>query len=112
MAKGEIFMEIWSKIKSNIGENGKEIKTFSITNRKPKYFLVKVVNDSLIVSRSFKNEESCNINTSRTITYKQFEEIYKFYDLYIRGEKGIREKMRNLNNNTTYIISIIKNMEK
>lgn len=112
MIKGEIFIEIWSKIKSNIGEKGKEIKTFSITNRKPKYFFVKVVNDSLIVSRSFKNEESCNINTPRTITYKQFEEIHKLYDLYIKREKGIREKMRNLNNNTTYIISIIKNMEK
>lgn len=83
MVKGNDFMEIWSKIKSNIGENGKEIKTFSITNRKPKYFFAKVVNDSSIVSRSFKNEESCNINTTRTITYKQFEEIHKLYDIYI-----------------------------
>ncbi|HAT4301219.1 TPA: hypothetical protein I9089_001276 [Clostridium perfringens] len=55
-------MEIWNKVKSNIGKEGKEIKTFTITNRKRKYFFDKVMNDSLIISRSLGNKESCNIN--------------------------------------------------
>ena len=62
MVKGDDFMEIWNKVKSNIGEEGKEIKTFTITNRKRKYFFDKVMNDSLIISRSLGNKESCNIN--------------------------------------------------
>ncbi|XZJ15324.1 hypothetical protein ACSXCH_09975 [Clostridium perfringens] len=102
-------MEIWNKVKSNIGKEGKEIKTFTITNRKRKYFFAKVVNDSLIISRSLENEESCSINIPRTITYKQFKEVY---DLYIKKEKCIRERMTKLNNNTTYIISIIKSVEE
>ncbi|MDM0932356.1 hypothetical protein QTI80_11450 [Clostridium perfringens] len=112
MVKGDDFMEIWNKVKSNIGEEGKEIKTFTITNRKRKYFFAKVVNDSLIISRSLGNEESCSINIPRTITYKQFKEVYDLYDLYIKKEKGIRERMTKLNNNTTYIISIIKSVEE
>ncbi|MDM0463280.1 hypothetical protein QTG96_07905 [Clostridium perfringens] len=102
-------MEIWNKVKSNIGEEGKEIKSFTITNRKRKNFFAKVVNDSLRISRSLENEESCSINIPRTITYKQFKEVY---DLYIKKEKGIRERMTKLNNNTTYIISIIKSVEE
>ncbi|MGV1059883.1 hypothetical protein ACQR24_03405 [Clostridium perfringens] len=66
-------MEIWNKVKSNIGEEGKEIKTFTINNRKRKYFFAKVVNDCLIISRSLENEESCSINSPRKITYKQFK---------------------------------------
>lgn len=112
MVKGDDFMKIWNKVKINIGEEGKEIKTFTINNRKRKYFFAKVVNDSLIISRSLGNEESCNINTRRTITYKQFKEVYDLYDLYIKKEKGIRERMTKLNNNTTYIISIIKSVEE
>ena len=36
MVKDDIFMEIWNKVKSNIGEMGKEIKVFTITNRSRK----------------------------------------------------------------------------
>ena len=39
--------------------------------------------------------------------YKQFEDIYDLYDRYINKEKGIRAKMRDLSNNSSYIISII-----
>ncbi|EGT3616104.1 hypothetical protein FHH43_07645 [Clostridium perfringens] len=46
----------------------------------------------MVVNRSIKNEESCNINIPRTTTYKQFKEIYDFYNLHISRENGIREK--------------------
>ena len=38
MVKGHDFMEIWNKVKSNIGEEGKEIKTLERENT----FLIKL----------------------------------------------------------------------
>lgn len=97
----------WSEILNYIDITGKEIGTFTIINRTKSYFLVRVDGDNLVVSNSKILKPSCMINVNRIINYKQFKEIYNLFDSYINKEKGIREKMCKLNNNSTYIISII-----
>lgn len=97
----------WLKILNYIGVNGKEIGIFTIVNRVKSYFTVKVDGENLVVSNANTLKPSCKINMNRSITYKQFEDIYDLYDRYINKENGIREKMRDLSNNSSYIISII-----
>ena len=70
----------WVKILNCIGVNGKEIGTFMIINRAKSYFLVKVDGENLVVSNSNTLKPSCKINVDRSITYKQFEDIYSLYD--------------------------------
>lgn len=97
----------WSKILNYIGVNGKEIGTFTIINREKRYFAVKVDGENLVVSNAKALKPSCKINVDRSVTYKQFQDIYDLYDRYVNKEKGIREKIRGLSNNSSYIISII-----
>ncbi|WP_300379454.1 hypothetical protein [Clostridium sp.] len=97
--------EVWLKNLNYF--QSKEIGTFTINNSTKRYFKVDVVNEHLIISKSESLKPTCNINVKRTITYKQFEEIYNLYERYKNREKGIRKQMRDLNNNATYIISII-----
>lgn len=101
------YKEDWLKILNYIDVNGKEIGTFTIVNRVKSYFTVKVDSEKLVVSNANTLKPSCKINMNRSITYKQFEDSYYLYDRYINKEEGIREKMRYLSNNSSYIISII-----
>lgn len=106
-----IYDKQWSLIKDRIGTSDKDIPTFTITKRKTTYFSAKVNIDYLEVDKALEMEPTCNINSVRKITYSQFEEIYGLYSRYVKKENGIREQMRKLNNNSTYIIGLINYLE-
>lgn len=74
---------IWDKLFDNINSNGLEVKVFTIRGVKERYFKVYVKDDYLLVDRSIDNENTCNINTTRRIIYKQFEEVHAYYDRYV-----------------------------
>lgn len=101
------YNEEWQKTLRYVGSNGKEINTFAIRNIAKKYFMVKICNRSLKVSKAKILEPSCKINKERTISYNQFEEIYDLYNRYINKEKGVRAQMSKHCENSTYILSII-----
>jgi predicted peptidase len=104
--------ELWRFLVNKASENQFEIHTIPQNNNKPKWFLVSTEDDSLIIHNSLLNQPSVELKKSRKINFKDFETVYRYYERWKNGEKGIRFEVSRLSRNTAYIFSLIDNAIK
>ena len=96
----------WDKIFESLN-NGMDVQTWSISRGNGCYFHVITSGNKLIIKKSKEKTPSCNITHDRPIDFEQFEFVANYYDSYTNRVRGIREKIRDGCQNSSYIISIM-----
>ena len=97
----------WNKIFQSFKNNGTNVQTWSLSRGNGCYFHVDISGNKLIIKISNEKTPSCKITNDRTVDFQQFEFVANYYNSYIKGIKGIREKIRDGCQNSSYIISLI-----
>lgn len=100
--------QAWNLVLKALGGTGMEIQAVSRRDGYGCFFHARSKQNSIQVEPSAENTPSCNISTTRTITFEAFERVAKNYNPYARGVKGVRETIRDTCGwNSSYILSII-----
>lgn len=93
--------ECWVGLMNELGQNGRELKTWSLLRPRELPFKARAKGNVIVV-------EGPRISPPRIITIKEFECTYKLYNGYIDGVTGIRQKIRDkCGFNSSYIITLI-----
>ena len=102
---------VWDKIMISLENNPTEISTITQNDREPLWFKAFVKNSHIIIENAEIHRPSTNLTNRRRITKKDFLLIYPYYRRWINGEIGIRNEVRDLSVNTSYIFALIVKYE-
>lgn len=101
-------LKAWNTILQSLKNAGDiDLRLWSRRDGYGNWFKVSSSGSHLLIQTSEKQTPSCDINQVRAIDFPQFEFVAKHYNSYIKGEKRVREKMRDGCQNSSYIISLI-----
>ena len=92
--------ECWDKLQAELKGKTIELETWAIPPREGSFY-ARGVSDRVFI-------EGKSIKGIRTITFPEFEKLAKFYNDYVDGVSGVKQKMRGeLGYNTPYILTLI-----
>ena len=84
-----------------------ELHTIPTNKRTPRWFKVQTVKNNLIITPSEINRPSVELSSARTITFRDFDLVYGYFDKWSQGQVGIRHEVSRLSRNTAYIFALI-----
>ncbi len=92
--------EYWDKLQAELKGKTLELETWAIPPRSGSFYARSVSDRVFIEGKSIKG--------IRTIAYPEFEKLAKYYNDYIDGVAGVKQKMRDeLGYNTPYILTLL-----
>ena len=95
--------EYWDKLQAELKGKNLELETWAIPPRSGSFY-ARAVSDRVFI-------EGKSIKGIRTITFSEFEKLAKYYNDYIDGIVGVKQKMRDeLGYNTPYILTLLNHI--
>ncbi len=92
--------EYWEKLQSELKGKTLELETWAIPPRKGSFY-ARGVSDRVFI-------EGKSIKGIRTITFAEFEKLAKYYNDYVDGVAGVKQKLRDeLGYNTPYVLTLL-----
>lgn len=83
--KGEA---LWNKVLTELSSEGEELQT-----RTGLWFRALVKGSNLFIDRAIEHAPSSNLSMARNITKNDFLFVYSYYDRWVKGEKGVRQRL-------------------
>lgn len=102
-------LETWNRIIERAQSQSFEIHTVPQNKRAPLWFRVSTDGNTLIISQAKDNVPSSTLKMPRTITLKEFERIYPYYHLRLKGASVSHEVMSK-SVNSVYIYGLIEDV--
>mgnify|MGYP000035348039 CR=1 FL=1 len=99
-------LEIWNRIIERASSQAYEIHTVPQNKRTPLWFRVSTNGSAVIISQALDNVPSSTLKMPRTITFEEFERIFPYYHLRLKGASISQEAVRK-SVNTVYIYGLI-----
>jgi hypothetical protein len=99
--------EAWNNIVQALIQNPGDYRTVPRVNRRHRWFYAWYEGNAIQVEKARKTEPSCKINKSRNIYYGDFSNVFPYYERWRNGEVGIRNEVRMISRNSTYIFALI-----
>jgi hypothetical protein len=76
------------------------------------WFLVGKKDKHLVIKKAKLHSPSVKISMDRTITFKDFENVYRYYECWLKGNTGSRQRVAKKSQNTAYIFALIAKANK
>ncbi|MGO4371587.1 hypothetical protein AB4Z21_12465 [Paenibacillus sp. MCAF20] len=99
-------IEKWNRIIERANNQPFEIHTVPQNKRAPLWFRVSTDGTTLIISQAKDNVPSSTLKMPRTITFKEFERIYPYYHLRLKGA-SVSQEVMSKSVNSVYIYGLI-----
>jgi hypothetical protein len=99
-------VETWNQIIERANSQPFEIHTVPQNKRAPLWFRVSTDGITITISQAKDNVPSSTLKMPRTITFEEFERIFPYYHLRLRGNSVSQEAVRK-SVNTVYIYGLI-----
>ena len=95
--------EYWEKLQAELKGKNLELETWAIPPRSGSFY-ARAVSDRVFI-------EGKSIKGIRTIAFSEFEKLAKYYNDYVDGTVGVKQKMRDeLGYNTPYILTLLNHI--
>ena len=95
--------EYWEKLQAELKGKTLELETWAIPLRSGSFY-ARAVSDRIFI-------EGKSIKGIRTITFSEFEKLTKYYNDYVDGILGVKQKMRDeIGYNTPYILTLLNHI--
>ena len=94
---------LWEKTITELASLAEEIHT-----KKGLWFKASFYDGKLYVDKAIENEPSSVLSKRRVISKRDYLFVYSFYDRWVSGEAGIRQKVVTRSRNSAYIFALIK----
>ena len=92
--------EYWEKLQTELKGKTLELKTWAIPPRSGSFY-ARAVSDRIFI-------EGKIIKGIRSIAFLEFEKLAKYYNDYLDGTVGVKQKMRDeLGYNTPYVLTLL-----
>jgi hypothetical protein len=98
--------ELWSQIVDRTKITEFEIPTVPIVKRTPLWFRVSSHGNALLIHPAEDHTPSSTLKMPRRIKFEEFDRIYKYYDLRLKGA-AISQEALSKSVNTVYIYGLI-----
>lgn len=99
-------LEAWNRIIERAQSQSFEVHTVPQNKKTPLWFRVSTDGNKLIISEAKDNEPSSTLKMSRTITFKEFERIYPYYYVRLKGT-SVSQEVMSKSVNSVYIYGLI-----
>ncbi len=99
-------LEMWNRIIERAKSQSFEIHTVPQNKKTPIWFRVSTDGTTLIISQAKDNVPSCTLKMPRTITFKEYERIYPYYHLRLKGT-SVSQEVTSKSVNSVYIYGLI-----
>jgi hypothetical protein len=100
-------VDLWNGLIQKAKEKEFEIHTIPSNQRTPLWFLVGVDGNLIVIKRAILNRPSIDISMNRKISFKDFEFVHGYYDIWLTGESGVRHEVSRKSRNTAYIFALV-----
>ncbi|KIL37214.1 hypothetical protein SD71_00285 [Cohnella kolymensis] len=97
---------LWERIIERARASEFEIPTAPRVRKTPLWFRVSSKGNALFISQAKDNAPSSSLKMPRRITYDEFERIYHYYDLRLKGA-AVSQEVLAKSVNTVYIYGLI-----
>ena len=101
---------LWKRIISELSK-AMEIPTIRRNATKERWFSACSMNNTIVINGSKVNKPSSKLKCARKINEKEFIEVYPHYQPWKDGKES-RVFMRELSQNTSYILALINHFEE
>jgi hypothetical protein len=102
---------LWEILREKARLSEFEIHTVPQNKSIPLWFCVGIKDKHLLIKKAKNHTPSVKISMDRMITYKDFESVYQFYDLWLK-DSSIRKDAAKKSQNTAYIFALIAEVLK
>lgn len=99
-------LEAWNRIIERAQSQSFEVHTVPQNKKTPLWFRVSTDGNKLIISEAKDNGPSSTLKMSRTITFKEFERIYPYYHVRLKGT-SVSQEVMSKSVNSVYIYGLI-----
>ncbi|MUT65658.1 hypothetical protein [Paenibacillus sp. NEAU-GSW1] len=98
--------ELWNQIIERAKSQDFEIHTVPQNKREPLWFRITSDGNTVKISQAKDNMPSSALKMPRTITFQEFDRVYPYYDLRLKGT-SISQEVGRKSVNTVYIYGLI-----
>lgn len=98
--------ELWNQIIERAKNEAFEIHTVPQNKREPLWYRISSDGNAVIISPARDNGPSSTLKMPRAITYEEFDRIYPYYELRLKGASVSQEAVSK-SVNTVYIYGLI-----
>jgi hypothetical protein len=103
---------LWNHLRAKASLSEFEIHTVPQNKSVPLWFLVGKKDKHLVIKKAKLHSPSVKISMDRTITFKDFEYVYRYYERWLKGDTGSRQEAVKKSQNTAYIFALIAEASK
>lgn len=100
-------MESWQNLITYLNSNPHDFSTVPKINREKLWFFAETDGKYIFIKNAQRQRPSCQLSTTRRITYTDFDVVYSYYQRWASGEVGVRDEVRKKSRNTAYIFGLI-----
>jgi hypothetical protein len=98
--------KLWNQIIERAKNQAFEIHTVPQNKREPLWYRISSDGNAVIISQALDNRPSSTLKMPRAITYEEFDRIYPYYELRLKGV-AVSHKAVSKSVNTVYIYGLI-----
>ncbi|NEN84708.1 hypothetical protein [Paenibacillus elgii] len=98
--------DVWNQIIERAKIQAFEINTVPQNKRAPLWFRISTDGNTIIISQAKDNVPSSTLKMPRTISFKEFDRIFPYYQLRLNGASVSQDAVRK-SANTVYIYGLI-----